>query len=281
MVFLDYLKTLVERSNLPFSLRIFSGIATMSAEETFKPHALREEPHSQQGPVTFKITTPLFYAQIARCTSIPDYVKVALSKPDPATATFHTSHPVLLTKLVDASPSVSHIHNLWPWSKIPLIDQHAALTDESHPSTGSPQKHPPPTPSHTTMDETPLSLNRLHWLPIHLLRRLPSSPPQLPTLSDLDACAARLPATDAPKVRAYRKAVLKMLVSDYVAFGLPAVIDAALWIVRIWLCWRCVLSFDGSVGLYNAHASLSVIEVAKVVLGCLGVHLWRGLGEVV
>ena len=253
----------------------------MSAEETFKPHALREEPRSQQGPVTFKITTPLFYAQIARCTSIPDYVKVALSKPDPATATFHTSHPNLLTKLFDESPSVSHTHNMWPWCKAPLIDTHAALTDESHPSPGSPQKHPLPKPSHTTMDETPLSLNRLRWLPIHLLLRLPSSPPQLPTFSDLDAWAARLSATDAPKVRAYRKAVLKMLVSDYVAFGLPAVIDAALWIMRIWLCWRCVLSFDDMLELCNAHGSLSVTEVAKVVLGFLGVHLWWGLGEVV
>lgn len=281
MVFQDYLKTLVERSNFPFSLRVFSGIATMSAEETFKPRALREEPHSQQGPVNFKITTPLFYAQIARCTSIPEYFKVVLSERDPATATFYTSHPDLLTKLFDESPSVSHIHNTWPWCKAPLIDTHAALTDESHPSLGSPQKHPPPTPSHTTIDETPLSLNRLRWLPIHLLRRLPSSHSHLPTLSDLDSYAVRLPVTDAPKVRAYRKAALKMLVSDYVAFGLPAVIDAALWIVRIWLCWRCVLSFDGSVGLYNAHASLSVIEVAKVVLGCLGVHLWWGLGEVV
>ena len=280
MVFQDYLKALVERSNLPFPLRVFSGIATMSAEETFKPHALREEPHSQQGPVTLKITTPLFYAQIARCTSIPEYVKVVLSEPDPATATFHTSHPDLLTKLVEESPSVSQTHNMWPWSKAPLVDQHAALTDESHPSPASPQKHSLPTPSHTTTDETPLSLDRLRWLAIHLLRPLPSSRSHLPALSDLDAYAVHLPPTDAPKVRAYRKAVFKMLVSDYVAFGIPAVIDAALWIVRIWLCWRCVKSFDDMVGLCNAFGSLSVIEVAKVVMGCLGVHLWWGLGEV-
>ena len=71
-----------------------------------------------------------------------------------------------------------------------------------------------------------------------------------------------------------------MLVSDYVAFGIPAVIDVTLWIVRIWLCWRCVLSFDGLVGLRDAHGSLSVIEVGKVVMGCLGVHLWWGMGEV-
>ena len=89
-----------------------------------------------------------------------------------------------------------------------------------------------------------------------------------------------LPSTDTPKVREYRKAVFKLLMSDYVAFGMPALIDAALWIVRIWLCWRCVLSFDGLVGLCGGHGQVSVTEIGKVAVGCLGVHVWRGLGDV-
>ena len=87
---------------------------------------------------------------------------------------------------------------------------------------------------------------------------------------------------DAPTVRAYRKSVLKLLVSDYVAFGLPTVIDVVLWVVRVWLCWRCVRSFDGMAGLWDAYGQgrLSVSEVGKVVMGCTEVHLWWGLGEV-
>ena len=87
--------------------------------------------------------------------------------------------------------------------------------------------------------------------------------------------------TDAPKVRAYRKAVVKMLVSDYVAFGVPALIDAALWAMRLWLCWRCVLAFDGLAAMCNQHGNgqLSVTEAGKVVTGCLGVHLWWAFGE--
>lgn len=64
------------------------------------------------------------------------------------------------------------------------------------------------------------------------------------------------------------------------AFGMPAVIDAALWIVRIWLCWLCVKSFYGVVGLCDGRRPLTVGEVGKVVLGCLGVHLWRVVGLV-
>lgn len=231
----------------------------MSAENSFAPHTLRDKPNTQQCTVTFKITSPLFYTHINRCTSISEYVKVALSKPDPGAATFHTSHPELLAKLFEETPSVIKLFKTWSWNTA-LADKHAMLLD--------------------AFPLAPTSLlNRLHWAPIHLFRRLPCPSNRHP-LSDLDACAVHLPSTDAPKVRAYRKAVLKMLLSDYVAFGMPAVIDAALWIIKIWLCWLCVQSFDGLVGLCNGSRQLTVTEVGKVVMTCLGVHLWSGLGEV-
>ncbi|KAF6218512.1 hypothetical protein HO133_005861 [Letharia lupina] len=259
-IFRHYLKTLVESSELPFALRFLSGIATMSAEESFKPHALCDKPNMQQSPVNFKITSPLFYAQISRCTSVSEYIKIALSKPDPGAATFHTSHPDLLTKLFEEPPTVFNLFNMRPWWKAASADKYAVLLD--------------------VFSLAPTSLlNLLRWVPIYLFRRLPS-PSHHYALSDLDACAVHLPGTDAPKVLAYRKAVLKMLLSDYVAFGMPAVIDAALWIVKIWLCWLCVQSFDNLVGLCDGHRQLTVNEVGKVVLGCLGVHLWWGLGEV-
>ena len=232
----------------------------MSAEESFTPHALRDKPNMQQGSVTFKITSPLFYDQISRCPSVSEYVEVALSKPDPGTATFHTSHPGLLAKILKEPPSVIKPFKMWPWWNVSLDDSPSVLWK-------------------TYSVLPPISLlNRLRWLPIHLLRRLPS-PSHNSALSDLDSCAVHLPATDAPKARAYRKAVLKMLFSEYIAFGTPAVIDIALWILRTWLCWLCVLSFDGLVGLCNGDSRFTVAEVAKVAMGCLGVHLWWGLGE--
>ena len=214
----------------------------------------------QQGSVTFKITSPLFYDQISRCPSVSKYVEVALSKPDPGTATFHTSHPDLLAKIFKEPPSVIELFKMWPWWNVSL--------DEASSTLRKTCPLPPPTSL----------LNRLRWVPIHLLRRLPS-PSHNSALSDLDSCAVHLQATDAPKTRAYRKAVLKLLLSEYVAFGTPAVIDIALWILRIWLCWLCVLSFDGLVGLCNGDVRITVADVAKVVMGCLGVHLWWGVGE--
>ena len=62
------------------------------------------------------------------------------------------------------------------------------------------------------------------------------------------------------------------------AFGMPIVIDAVLWMIRIWLCWQSVFSFDRMVELCNGQ--LSVVEMSKAVMGCLGVHLWWALGEV-
>lgn len=210
--------------------------------------------------MTFKITSPLFYAQVARCSSILEYIKAALSNPDPEIAIFHTSHPDLLIQVFEETPNAFTLSNTWPWRNAAPGDKNTLLPDASPLAPTSP-------------------LDRLRWVPIHLFRRFPS-PSHHYALSDLDACAVHLSSTDLQQGRAYRKAVLKMLLSDYVAFGMPALIDAALWVIRIWLCWLCVQSFDGLVGLCNGHRRVNVAEVGKVAMGCLGVHLWRGLGEV-
>ena len=233
----------------------------MSAKEIFTPHALREKRDTQPCLAVFKITSPLFYAQVARYPAIHEYFKVGLSKAVPGLPTFHTSHPELLTTLFKTPPSVFNPFQMWPWWKAALVDKHTVLLDAS------------------TLTPTP-RLDLLRWIPIHLLRRLPYSSHHY-ALSDLDTCAVHLPSTDAPKVRAYRKAVLKLLLSDYLAFSMPVVIDAALWVVKISLCWLCVQSFDGMVGLCNGHRQWTVSEVGKVVMGCLGVHIWRGLGEII
>ena len=218
----------------------------MPAEETFTPHSLLDKTNPHQGPVTLKITSPLFYAHIARCASIPEYIDAALSNPDPKTATFHTSHPHLLIQL---------------------------LKKDSAPV--SPPKLSPPVllQSNPTTHATPP-----HWLPISLLRRHPSA------LSDLDVHAAHLSQTDrAHKARAYRTAVFKLLLSDYVAFGIPALLDGAVWIVRIWLCWLCVWSFDRFVEMCDDdrwRRQVTAFEMGKVALGVLGVHAWWGLGHV-
>ena len=179
----------------------------MSTQEDFSPCALRDEPNLQQRHVTFKVTTPLFYTQIPRCTSILEYINAALSKPDPQTATLHTSHPDLIG-LFKKTSSANNIFKMQPWS------------------TGKPSVEKVML-SHTITLPPASLLGRIRWASIRLLRRL-LSPHNRYSLSDLDACAICLSTIDAPKARAYRKAVLRLLLSDYVAFGVSGVIDAVL-----------------------------------------------------
>ena len=251
----------------------------MSAEELLKPHALRDKPDKQQSVVTFKITTPLFYAQIARCKSISEYIKNALSEPDPGTGTFYISHPDLFPKLFEESDIISQSSGLGYRRRPASIDKHTLPPNASITPPASQHKRSPWRPFFLKADKK--FLNRLGWLPIHFLRQL-SFHSHNHASSDLDATAMHLAQSDAPTVRAYRKSVLKLLVSDYVAFGMPNVIDVMLWIVRIWLCWRCVESFDLMAGLWDAYGQrpLNGSEVVKVIMGCMGVHIWWGLGAV-
>lgn len=134
--------------------------------------------------MTFKVTTPLFYAQIARYTSILEYINATLSKPDPHTATFYTSHSDLigLFKLIS---SANDIFKMQPWStEKPSCDKVVL--------------------SHTITLPPASLLDRIRWASIRLLRRLPS-PHNRHSVSDLDACTVRLSTIDAPKARAYRK----------------------------------------------------------------------------
>ncbi len=86
------------------------------------------------------------------------------------------------------------------------------------------------------------------------------------------------PKDHAQKVRAYRIATLKFLVSDYVAFGIPVVIDAALFVFKMWLCYLCAQSFDDVFGLREQFDELGLYVLGKFVLSCVGLLLWAGVG---
>ncbi len=87
-----------------------------------------------------------------------------------------------------------------------------------------------------------------------------------------------LPKDHAQKVRAYRIATLKLLVSDYLAFGTPVVIDAALFVFKMWLCYLCAHSLDNVFGLRERFDQPGLYVLAKFVLSCVGLLLWAGVG---
>lgn len=238
MAFRDYLRTVVESSNLKVSLRFTSGIANGDDDDKFTPHSWSLSHSASNDPVTFKVTTPLFYAQIARQTNFAEYFKGALSEPDDKTRVFHTSKPDTLIRLFETSQENRSKTSL---SQLPLAD-------------------------------------RLRWSLIRLLRRFPYQSAHC-SLSPLDTHSIRAPVADFSKARSYRRSVLKLLVSDYVAFSMPAVIDAILSLTKLWLCWTCVKSFEELSNLTHGKVPLTLIDAGRVILGCGGLHIWWGLGQ--
>lgn len=208
----------------------------MPSSETFTPRTLspskttRQPTPDQTTPLTFKPTTPLFYALIARQSDLHTLLKSSLTNPDPKTATFHTCNPNLFLQLFEN-----------PYSSSANQRTSSSIIESTR------------------------------WSLIHFLRAQPSRSP-------LDVFAVRLNHVDKAKARAYRIATLKVLVSDYLAFGSPAVIDAVLWLVRLWLCWVYAESFMGLLAVVMGNGSSSPLETGRLFLGCVGVHLWAGVG---
>ena len=97
--------------------------------------------------------------------------------------------------------------------------------------------------------------------------------------SELDLYAIR--SLDTAKAEAYRRATLKILASDVFAFGFPEIVDAALWIFRIWLyalhvqALRVMFSEAFLGGGTATHGYGTWWSLAA--LG--GLHLWGWLGS--
>lgn len=110
-------------------------------------------------------------------------------------------------------------------------------------------------------------IDAIRWNLINYLRKSSSHSP-------LDNFAMSLPTTDTHKVRAYRLATLKLLMSDYVAFGMPALIDAVLFSVRMWLCLICMRSLDLALILWEKGDQPEIGVLGRLLLGIVGLPLW-------
>lgn len=62
------------------------------------------------------------------------------------------------------------------------------------------------------------------------------------------------------------------------AFGMPALIDAVLFMVRMWLCWICVQSLESALGLWKRGEKLEISMLGGIVLGVVGLPLWAVVG---
>lgn len=260
MVFRDLIRYRVERSALPLALRYIPA-TDHEFVEIFKSGSGR----SQEGAdvMTLKVTSPLFYAKLARSASLTDAVLHM--------APFSTTKTSRLPAQTDGK----------------TLTPNAALFYTSHPQTIFDLLSAVPTEIHRTApNQTFFSLSlrtRLHWMPIKVLRNLASKTfimyDHQAVLSDLDWHA--IMTSDTAKSHAYRRATIKLLVSDYMTFGVPGVIDACIWILDTYLIWMWAGAIQEMIDWSQKISEASVLNICILIAKFSALYLWTALGRVI
>lgn len=225
------MKYRLEHSTSPFSLRYTPATLSHESEIIFTSSTVPDKSPSSEILIEFKPTTPLFYAQIARSSSVLDFLKSAIQEPDRLKSTFYTSHPDELLRIFQ-----------------------------------EPEQKPHSSTSHSSLRTLPI-ITKARWYPLYLVRILSQN-----VLSPLDDYAVA--RADVIKASPYRKAVMKILLSDLLVFGNPEILDGLLWITRIWLCWMCAEAFNLVLGGKEYLAPGDWSGNGRPSCAFLGVHLW-------
>ena len=98
-------------------------------------------------------------------------------------------------------------------------------------------------------------------------------------LSDLDWYAIN--RASSAKSDAYRRATIKLLASDFLTLGVPEVIDVAIWVMRVSLCWIYVIVLGELLARRGNTWSGSAYDMLLVASSFLGLHMWWGLGQLI
>ena len=238
--------------------------------QVFYPQHLMPSPpaHQPQSYLDFKVTTPLFYAQIIRFAHLSEFFTSSLLTATPEEQTFYVSNPSIFVSLFESQ-----------------------VNNRRFKRDGTPRS---PTLSSVDM----LRWQLLYWLRNHSPQRLSPTPPlegprpvahdiRSFSFSHLDEYAIQSLSTNIAS--AYRRAVIKVLISHIVAFGQPALIDALYTAIRILLCWVFVLTlrkadilpaFGASIHKASESAADGLWNTASLSWRFCGLHLLWGLRTV-
>ncbi|KAI4120016.1 MAG: hypothetical protein LQ345_000275 [Seirophora villosa] len=210
--FRSFLRSLVTHSSLEQPIKYISPIPSSPTQEIFTS---KRTTSTRSEAIEFKITTPLFYARLARHSHISGFLSTEILTADDKDRTFHVSHPSPFLHLFE--------------------EQEAAAEETLAPSAlPRPLHHLSPFPE------------RAQWTFQHWLRRHSSSRPTARPQTDirhaafspLDTFAMR---HEPPEQAArYRRAVQKMLLSDVLACGHPEALDAVGYALRVGLSYAFV-----------------------------------------
>lgn len=252
-----FLKTTVELSDLQIVVKYTAS--TSSAPDLYCPVVLQESMQRDKSfaeALDLNIVSPLFYSNLVRHSHITEFIMNSLLTTPANAQTFYVSDYQAFIRLFDARPRMP-----------------------------GPKENPLPRSA----------IDALRWQFLHRLRNLcprthtTSAAAQTATRavqdirpfprSMLDEFAQR--SKDTGMASRYRKAAVKLLMSDMITFGQPAVLDALDWLIRVVLCFTFVRSLSLSTSQVaktgdGMHSDLSsqYADLLKAVPGFAGTHLW-------
>ncbi|KAL9007536.1 MAG: hypothetical protein Q9173_007218 [Seirophora scorigena] len=247
--FRSFLRSLVTHSILEQPIIYVSPIPSSPTEEIFTSKRTTSTDLSRSEPIQFKVTTPLFYARLARHSHISEFISNEILTADDKDRTFHVSHPRPLLHLFEEEAA----ETLAPSALLPVrrrpLDHNRRLSTSHKRALWSFQHW---LRRHCSSSSSSSSRHRSTAGPKEVTRSPTTSQTDIRYLgfSQLDLFAMQHEPTH--QAARYRRAVQKMLLSDVLAFGHPEVLDAVSYVLRVVLSyvfvrgvrsvWECVLT---------------------------------------
>lgn len=266
--FQRFLRDTIENSDLQIPLKYTSPLTGKSQFFCSKHIARSLSERQKEDSLNFKVTTPLFYTDIVRCAHTAEFFTKALLTVAPEAQTFYVSDAITFIDLFK-----------------PQAKQILGCLDKEY---------------YCLRRYTFLDCQRwrfLRWLRNRLRQRRTFALSPVTSartaqdirsfpFSPLDEFAMQ--SADIAVASSYRRAVIKVLASDIVALGQPALIDALYAFVSILLCWAFAFSLRVAgelpstrtpTGSDSETPCTNLLETASLIFGLCGLHLWRGLKE--
>jgi len=266
--FQGLLKDTVENSDLQVPLVYTSSLTGIP--QVFYPSHLTQSPSECQSQrcLDVKVTTPLFYSHIVRYARLPEFLLNVLLMAAPESQTFYVSDPTTFIDLFGPQANPSGFEKAAPY----CLRTHSILDRQRWRFLRRLRNRS------QTNRLLPSSKRMPGWT-AQDIRSFPFSP--------LDKFAMESP--DVFMASRYRGAVIKVLASDIVALGQPALLDTFYTVIRILLYWIFVqrvrravmmLFFSVWMGKDTGHPQSDYWEFLDLVFGLCGLHMWWGLKKV-
>lgn len=218
--------------------------------------------------IDFKVTSPLFYTQLVRYAHLTEFFSTSILTTAPEAQTFFISDPQKLLRLFEMQMD----QNRWQGKEGLKLDRNSHVLNLRWRFLRWLRAFCSSSSSDCT------SRQSLDWK-IHDIRALP--------LSELDQFVMQ--HSERRLASQYRRAVVKVIASNLIAFGQPALIDTFSFAVRISLLWAFV-RVASSRYLFSHHdptreADLQIPiarywPALRAAFGLLGLHFWAALENI-